>query len=268
MRGLLDSGKVPMGIATTPSTPTPSQATLAAELTNVARLQAEREANPILAGALDRLATWQSRRLRMTYGDLAKEPRYADAMRFFQTDLYGNRDFAQRDTDLARVVPVMVRMLPDAAIGTIAKAVELHALTQALDRSLLARLPRADVQFSVADYARAYRRMGKRAERERQIRLIDEIGAQLAGLVKKPLLRGALRMMRQPARLAGFGALHDFLERGFTAFAKMGDANEFLATIDERERALMDALLGGEIAPFPDPLEPRPGTAPAPDAAL
>ena len=34
-------------------------------------------------------------------------------MRFFQTDLYGNRDFAQRDADLARIVPVMVRMLPE-----------------------------------------------------------------------------------------------------------------------------------------------------------
>jgi hypothetical protein len=256
-----------MAIATSPSSPTPAQVTLAAELSNVARLQAERDANPILAGALDRLATWQSRRLRMTYGDLAKEPRYTDAVRFFQTDLYGNGDFAQRDADLARVVPVMVRMLPDAAIAAIAKAIELHALTQGLDRSLLARLPRADVQFSVSDYARAYRRMGKRAERERQIRLIGEIGTQLAGFVKKPLLRGALRMMRQPARLAGFGALHDFLDRGFAAFAKMGDATAFLATIEERERALMDALLAGETAPFPDPLEPRVGGPPPAEAS-
>jgi hypothetical protein len=256
-----------MAIATSPSSPTPAQVTLAAELSNVARLQTERDANPILAGALDRLATWQSRRLRMTYGDLAKEPRYAEAVRFFQTDLYGNGDFAQRDADLARVVPVMVRMLPDAAIAAIAKAVELHALTQTLDRSLLARLPRADVQFSVSDYARAYRRMGKRAEREHQIRLIGEIGTQLAGFVKKPLIRGALRMMRRPARLAGFGALHDFLERGFVAFGNMGDATEFLATIDERERALMDALLGGETAPFPDPLEPRVGRPPPAEAS-
>ncbi len=234
-----------------------AQAALVQELVHVARLRADRGANPILAGALQRVAMWQSRRLRMTYADLAAQNRYADAILFFQTDLYGGMDFAQRDADLARVVPVMVRMLPERVILTIAKAVELHALSQQLDRSLLARLPRADGQFSVAEYCRAYRRMAKRAERERQTRLISEIGATLDGYVKHPLIRTALRVMRQPARLAGLSALHDFLERGFGAFRKMNGADEFLATINARENALMEAIFAGETAPFPDPFAPQ-----------
>jgi hypothetical protein len=238
-----------------------AQAALVLELAQVARLQAERAANPILAGALQRVATWQGRRLRMTYDDLAARERYAGAIQFFQADLYGSTDFAQRDADLARVVPVMVRMLPERVIATIATAVELHVLSQSLDRSLLARLPRADGQFSVAEYSRAYRKMGKRSERERQIRLIGEIGGALDIYVRKPLLRTALRMMRQPARFAGLAALHDFLERGFVAFQRMGGAREFLATVDTRERALMEALFAGETAPFPDPLQPRPPAA-------
>ena len=221
----------------------PAQAALTQELAHVARLQAERDANPILSGALQRVASWQGRRLRITYEDLAAQTRYADAILFFQSDLYGSTDFARRDADLARIVPMMVRMLPDRVLATVAKAVELHALSQGLDRSLLARLPRADGQFSVVEYCRAYRRMGKRAERERQIRLIGEIGAGIADYVNKPLMRTALRMMRQPARMAGLSTLHDFLERGFVAFHKMGDATEFLATIDKRERALMEELL-------------------------
>ncbi len=40
-----------------------------------------------------------------TYADLAAQPRYADAIAFFLSDLYGGADFAQRDADLARVVP-------------------------------------------------------------------------------------------------------------------------------------------------------------------
>ncbi len=238
-----------------------AQAALIAELGHVAQLRVEREANPILAGALERVATWQSRRLRMTYSDLAAQDRYADAISFFQTDLYGSTDFAQRDADLARVVPVMVRMLPGSVIETIAKAVELHALSQTLDRSLLARLPRADGQFSVVEYCKAYRRIGKRQERERQILLIGEIGAALDRYVKKPLLHAALVMMRQPARLGGLSALHDFLERGFAAFRKMHGADEFLTTIDKREKALMEALYAGETAPFPDPLQPQPAAA-------
>ena len=60
--------------------------------------------------------------------------------------------------------------------------------------------------------------------------------------------------MRRPARAAGFAALQSFLERGFAAFRKMGGAGAFLATIDERERRLMEAIFGGESAPFAEPL--------------
>jgi hypothetical protein len=65
-------------------------------------------------------------------------------------------------------------------------------------------------------------------------------------------------MMRQPARLAGLGQLHDFLERGFDAFRRMGGAGEFLTTVVARETALMDAMFAGDTAPFDDPLRPPP----------
>jgi hypothetical protein len=241
-----------------------AQAALIHELERVAQLHADRRANPILAGALDRLGQWQSKRLRMTYDDLAQQPRYLGAIEFFQADLYGGGDFSQRDADLARVVPVMVRMLPARVIGTIAHAVELSVLSQELDRALLARLPRADGRFSVAEYCRAFCRMGQRPDRERQIRLIVDIGAALDGYVNKPLIHAAMVMMRQPARLAGLAVLHDFLERGFNAFRRMGGASKFLATIAARETALLDAVYGGDLAPFPDPFG---RTAPANAAA-
>lgn len=225
------------------------------ELDGVARLHADRLADPALAAALERLGTWQARRLAGTYADLAAQPRFAAAIEFFETDLYGGRDFAQRDHDLARVVPVMTRMLPDGVIATVATAVELNRLSQELDRQLLAHLPRATGTFTVAEYASAYRRMGNRAGRERQVRLIGEIGAALDRFVGNSFIYAALIMMRQPARLAGFHALHDFLERGFAAFRAMGGANEFLATIDRRERQVMAALFAGGPAPFPDPCE-------------
>ncbi len=225
------------------------------QLERVANLHAQRRANPILAGSLERLARWQARRLRQTYADLAAQPRYATAINFFEKDLYGDAaDFAQRDSDLARVVPMMVRMLPERVIATVADAVELNALSHELDAAVLALLPRASGSFGVVDYCRAYREVGRRADRERQINLIDEVGVALDHYVKKALIRSALVMMRRPAHLAGFGALHDFLERGFSAFRKMDGATEFLATIRARENELMERILGGDNAPFPDPL--------------
>jgi hypothetical protein len=142
---------------------------LVRELERVHKLHAERRDNPIQAGALGRLADWQARRLRMTYADLAADKRYAAAIQFFQNDLYGSADFSRRDADLARVVPMMVKMLPDAVILTVAAAMELNALSQELDRVLLARLPRGDGYFSVVEYCKAYRRAGIFPLRQGQI---------------------------------------------------------------------------------------------------
>jgi hypothetical protein len=61
--------------------------------------------------------------------------------------------------------------------------------------------------------------------------------------------------MRKPARAAGLSALQDFLERGFASFASMHGADEFLATVDARETALMGEILSGNAAPFPDPTQ-------------
>jgi hypothetical protein len=225
-------------------------------LARMAQLHATRQADPVLWRSLERLAFWQASRMTATYADLAAQVRYADAIAFFLSDLYGTTDFAQRDADLARVVPILTRMLPARVIATVGEATELNVISQELDRGLLARLPRGDGIFTVAEYCRAYRWPADRPLRERQIALIGQIGAGLDEYVGKPMIRQALALMRRPARLAGLFALHDFLERGFAAFRKMKGAGEFLATIDRRERELLAALYSGENAPFVEPVSP------------
>jgi hypothetical protein len=215
-------------------------------------LHEERLASPQLAAALDRLAAWQSRRLNATYADLAQQPRYAPAIAFFQTDLYGPGDFSQRDADLARVAPLMVRILPASVIETASRAMQLSTLSHEVDRALLAHFPER-APLSVAMYCEAYRALANRAARERQIGLIVAVGEGLDRYVGKPVVRSALAAMRQPARLAGLGALQHFLERGVAAFRHMRGASEFLATIEARETALMNAIFAGDRAPFPQP---------------
>jgi len=231
----------------------PAHAALLRELGRSLKLNAERAANPIVAGALDRLRALQAARLRHTYADLAAQPRYASAIRFFQEDLYGSGDFSRRDADLMRVVPAMVRVLPADLVACVAKAVELNALSHEIDLLLLTHLPRADAGFGVADYCRAYRRSGEFSARRRQIDLIGEVGAALDGYVHSRLVRTSLALMRKPAHIAGLGALQAFLERGVAAFRSMGGAETFLETVRQRETALLDAIVGGSVDPFPDP---------------
>ncbi len=230
-----------------------AQAALVRELGRAQAINAQRAGNPIRAGAQDRLRDWQAARLRATYADLARDARYAPAIRFFQDDLYGTSDFSRRDADLVRIVPAMVRLAPPGVVVCVAEAVELNALSQELDLAVVARLPRVDGGFTVAEYCRAYRRAGEATARRRQIELIGEVGAALDRYVQKRLVRTSLLMMRAPAQLAGLGALQDFLERGFAAFRTMGGAAQFLATVKARELAVHDAIVAGRNDPFPDP---------------
>ena len=232
--------------------PSAAQAELIRQLRRARALHAERAASPARAAALDRLAAWQSRRLDATYEDLARDARYADAITFFSNDLYGPGDFSRRDADLARVVPLLGRVLPRGVLATVAEAMELSVLSYELDRALLERLgPKA--ALSVRAYCDAYVTAGDRHLRERQTALIVSVGRALDRYVNKPMVRSALAAMRQPARLAGLGALQDLLERGVAAFRRMRGAGEFLTVIEARETALMNAIFAGDRAPFPQP---------------
>ena len=247
-----------MLLAVSEATPTVAlpprpQVLLLRELERVARLHAERRADPALSAALIRLGEWQGRRLRNTYADLAADRRYTAAISFFQNDLYGGADFSRRDADLARVSPAINRLLPPVVIATVAAAMEMNALAQELDRSLLERLPRADGTFSVAEYCAAYREPADYPRRARQRALVGEVGGDLDRYVRTRMLGTALVMMRRPARAAGLSELQEFLERGFAAFRRMDGAHEFLAQVDFRERTIHDAIVGGSDAPFPDP---------------
>jgi hypothetical protein len=224
---------------------------LVRQLERARALHAERAASPELAARLDRLAAWQSRRLKATYADLARQPRYAPAIAFFSSDLYGPGDYSRRDADLARVVPVMTRVLPQSLIATIARAMELSVLSGELDRRMIAKL--TDRAISVAAYCDAFRAGTSREDRLRQVALIVEVGRALDRYVAKPMLRSALAAMRRPARAAGFAALQTFLERGAAAFRRMRGAGEFLATIEARESAFLNAIFAGDRAPFPEP---------------
>lgn len=232
-----------------------AEAALIDALARAQRLHDERAANEPLNRALLDLADWQSRRLLQTYADLVTDARYRAAIDFFRSDLYGNETMARRDADLARLVPAMVAMLPERVIATVAKAMELNVLSHTLDREMQRHLS-ASSRFTVADYCDAYRRTDDIPGRHRQIRLIVEVGRSLDSMVRKPLLRGALSMMRKPARIAGLSTLHDFLERGFDAFRRMHGAATFLATIETRETALCNLIVAGATNPFPEPLTP------------
>jgi hypothetical protein len=206
-----------------------------------------------VAAALPLLRRWQAQRLARTYADLAADPRYAPAAAFFLSDIYGERDFTERDRSVERAYPVIRKTLPKAALAPLERAMELHDLSVKLDTALCEVLVgELDVKdrISEASYAEAYRRSSTRAQRLRQIELLVAVGADLDRVVKKPLVGRMLVLARRPARAAGFGELQNFLERGFNAFRHMGGAVEFLRAIETREKRILERLFAGHSHPF------------------
>lgn len=199
-------------------------------------------------GRLAELKAWQSQRLAESYADISSQPRYRSATAFFLDDLYGPKDFSGRDQEMMRILPTMSRILPASAVETAALAIELEALSEDLDQRLAKALPAGPI--TDASYANAYRDSSSREERERQIALIDAVGHRLDSLVKKPLVFSTLKLMRQPARVAGLSDLQDFLERGFASFREMKGADGFLALLRSRETVILNRLFSGAAEPF------------------
>jgi hypothetical protein len=198
-----------------------------------------------LRPAFARLARWQSARLAWTHRALAVSERYAPATTFFLTDLYGDRDYGPRDEGLERVYPMIVRLMPRGALASVLLALELHALTQSLDIALVSRLPSPRGPITADAYAEAYRRCDNVTERQLQIDLVARVGRQLDQVVHRDLIYRMVRLAHGPAHMAGLGDLHDFIERGFTAFRHMKGAADFLDQIVAAETAVMEAILAG-----------------------
>lgn len=199
------------------------------------------------------LRRWQSERLKRTHRDLLHNPRYRPAAEFFLEELYGDKDFSQRDHDLERAYPILAMTLPAKAMHTMSMAMELNALSLELDETLLKILTeQLGIRENLTEetYAEAYRLCDNYDQRAHQIELIYNLGYQLDNVVHKPFIQPLVRLARGPAHLAGFGELQDFIEWGFSAFRHMGGANEFLETITRREWQILDRIYGGHPQPF------------------
>jgi hypothetical protein len=221
----------------------------------VAQLRQAGSATPALGAAVAQVKQFQARRFAGTYADLlgGGEAEYAAAARFFLDELYSDKDYAERDVQFARIAGTIERLFPAQVVDTAVALAQLHAKTEVLDQELALAWLSPDTASLPPGlrYVTAWRAVGRKAEREDQLRVVLEIGAQMARLTRTPGLRMMLRMMRAPAAAAGMSSLQRFLEAGFDTFAGMakrpGGAERFLDTIRIRESDLIAALFEQEL---------------------
>lgn len=202
---------------------------------------------------LRELRRWQAQRLRNSFARFLDDPQQRPAAEFFLSDVYGDHDFARRDADIARVMPMMQRLLPATLLDTIAAGIELGTLTHALDLETAEALQRLAPRRKRLDadlYAQAYAAAGSREARARQIALIGQVGNGLARAVKTGGVSTLLRLARGPARAAGLSELQGFLERGFASFGLLDDPGRFIDGIVAAERRVSQRLFARDPDPF------------------
>lgn len=201
-----------------------------------------------LSTAVHQIKQLQARRFRATYSDFLTDPRYALAARFFLAELYGEHDFTQRDEQFGRIAGAIERLFPDAVADLAVDLAETHALTETLDHELAGHWLAQDNGCGYAErYVLSWRLTGKRAQRERQLAVVQHMGQELQRLTRMKSLLLALKLMRKPAQAAGLSSLQQFLENGFAAFASLGDTEAFLTAIRSREQRWLDALFDSDL---------------------
>ncbi|GAB3385114.1 FFLEELY motif protein [Lysobacter fragariae] len=203
---------------------------------------------------LPEVRRWQAERLEASFDRFLRDPQRRPAAQFFLSDVYNDRDFSRRDADIARVLPMMQKLLPGAVLGTLADAIELGLLTHAFDLRLAHFLEAAPTgrrrKLDAALYSQVYRAAGLQRLRRHQIDLISSVGLGLGGAMRMPGVAMLLKLSRGPARAAGLAELQGFLERGFGAFGKLGDVRGFIDEIEADERAVCERLFSADLNPF------------------
>ena len=113
-----------------------------------------------------------------------------------------------RSEDFARVVHIMVRMLPEGALVTLAEAMEVNARALEINIAICLELDRGPDEFadlSEREYCRACRTCSSLPDAMGLVAMMHDVGRSLDHLIRIPLMGATLRAMRWPARMAGFG---------------------------------------------------------------
>ncbi len=204
-----------------------------------------------LGGTVEQLEQWQKDRLRKTYGDFWTRENHREAMVFFVEELYAPANLYQRNRQMAKMVPLMFKLLPPSVLNTVHQALKAQSTAQSLDFKTAQSLYQANVNLatlSPAQYAQHYRSSADAKTRQEQIEQVVAVGEALNHMVSLPMIFRTLKMARWPAKVAGLSDLQSFLEHGFHAFDKMGGADEFLTAIAEREKHIAKALRSDSAA--------------------
>ena len=213
-------------------------------------LHAEYASDPLLQTHYPEFIHWQLDYLLQFFEDMRKSPDEGAAVAFIVSDLAGV-EIDQRDRDFARVLPLMIRMLPDSVLSGAATAMRLNARVLEINLAICRSLAEANAlqeEISEQEYGRACRKAASYEECMTLVQLTVELGQQLERVIHMPMIGPTLKAMRYPSRLAGFGALQAFLETGYRRFVALDNVDRFLVDIESHMQRIFTRVYKAPLA--------------------
>jgi hypothetical protein len=203
-----------------------------------------RPAPPTIGEMKVALQRHQVARLQETYADLRAEERYKDLAQFFFVDLYYVGDRAERNESFLRLWKHFEKVLGRVLFQGLSDLVDFYTLSERLDDECAEMMVRmkAPLDFTTADYERAYRYCDNHDDRVKQLEYVDRTLSFVHATSQVRLIGVLISTMQATARLIGASAMVDFLNRGYTSFRSQKDITYFKQTILKRERDRLDRI--------------------------
>jgi hypothetical protein len=189
------------------------------------------------------LQTFQSERLRRDHADLAVDPQYQAIGEFFFTEMYGPRDFSNRDSQARRLLQ-FVNVIPGLTLRDVEPALSLLDLSNRLDDEVIACLVELDapLTFDEHSYERAYRLADNYDLRHEQLELVRTALYNVHHTAHNPLIRLTLERTSGLAERLGMADIHTFLRKGHEAIQPVRDIYRFVETVYVREKDRLDRI--------------------------
>jgi hypothetical protein len=192
-----------------------------------------------------RLQSFQIELLHADYADFARQPRFAALVDFFFGAVYAPQDFGLRNDSFQSLHDWLRGVVGPEPVRVLGNAIELYDLTESLDDDMVLALRSlaAEVVLDRPAWERAYGRVGRPLDRQRQMELLVNSGAVMEIAARVPLVYWQLRAVRPAAGLLGWAHVIDFLLEGQVALTQAHPIRPLLEAIIERETLRMERLL-------------------------
>ncbi len=206
---------------------------------SITRYQALRRfRDPLHLQQLNRLKQWQHERMEQTHAPMLAQEPGRSLVRYFLDDIYRGIDLSEVIGSLERALKVADKLFTDLSL--IRMALEFNTLNGEVDEALTIALFET-LQVSSIDtttLAQAARLAGCEQDHLRSIALVGEFAEGLDTTVHNPMVYGAFKIAKLPARLGGLGKLYQLLDKGFTVIRALPDAERQIKQIVNQEHAI------------------------------